>query len=91
MCARARKKPLPPVLLKDFFKFLKDSSCSLRSVGVNAKFDRSSLLEINDWPELARQAHYRAAELAAQGGVSRRELERFFHDCVGQTPQRWLA
>jgi AraC-like DNA-binding protein len=76
--------------LKNNFTFLKDSSGSACSRCVNAKVFRTFLLEIHDWPEKARQARFHASELARQCGVSRRDLERFFRDYMGQSPQRWL-
>jgi AraC-like DNA-binding protein len=76
--------------LKNSFTFLKDPIGPACSGYVNAKVFRTLLLEIHDWPEKARQARFHASELAGQCGVSRRELERFFHDYVGQSPQRWL-
>jgi AraC-like DNA-binding protein len=76
--------------LKNSFTFLKDPIGSACSGDVNIKVFRTFLLEIHDWPERARQARFHASELAGQCGVSRRELERFFRDYVGQSPQRWL-
>ncbi len=47
-------------------------------------------MEIVDWPQKARRAHYRARELASVCNTNRRELERFFKHYVGQPPQQWL-
>src|SRR5438034_11708686 len=51
---------------------------------------RSRLDRIQDWSELARQARFNARRLAAVCGVSLRQLERYYNDSLGQTPQEWL-
>lgn len=50
----------------------------------------SRLHQAQDWPELARQAHWSAALLAKQCKVSERTLERHFHEEMGVCPQHWL-
>src|SRR5216117_459236 len=51
---------------------------------------RSRLDVIQDWLELAKQAKFNARHLAAVCGVSQRQLERYYSDSFGQTPQEWL-
>ena len=51
---------------------------------------RSRLDRIQDWSELARQARFNARRLAAVCRVSLRQLERYYNESVGQTPQGWL-
>ena len=50
----------------------------------------SHLNSIADWALLARDARYRSRELALLCQVSPRQLERYFRDRFGQTPQKWL-
>lgn len=45
---------------------------------------------IQNWPELARKAQFRAVFLARNCGISLRQLERFFQAKTGQAPQQWL-
>jgi len=39
---------------------------------------------------LAKQARFNARRLAAVCGVSLRQLQRYYNDSVGLTPQEWL-
>ena len=50
-----------------------------------------TLGEIGDWPERASKARYNASQLAKSGGVSLRQLERFFQREKGVCPKVWLA
>jgi AraC-like DNA-binding protein len=45
---------------------------------------------IQNWPELALEANWRAATLAKQQGVSLRTLERYFLKQKGKSPKAWL-
>jgi AraC-like DNA-binding protein len=49
------------------------------------------LHQVQNWPELARQAHWSAAALAKNCGVSLRTLERFFLKEMGKHPKAWLS
>ena len=49
------------------------------------------LNQIQNWPELARQAKWSVTELARLCGVSIRTLERHFQETYQQTPEHWLA
>ena len=46
---------------------------------------------IQNWPELAQKANWRAAVLAEQEGVSMQTLRRFFQTEMDKTPKKWLA
>lgn len=46
--------------------------------------------QIQNWPELARQAKWCAATLAKNCGVSLRTLERHFLRKMGKSPKAWL-
>ena len=46
---------------------------------------------VQSWYELAEQAAFRPAQLAALCGVSIRKLERQFNAHVNQSPKAWLA
>ena|SRR5205823_10514247 len=50
----------------------------------------SKLDRIHNWSDLARQARFSAKQFAALCGVSLRQLERYYNDSFGQTPQDWL-
>ena len=50
----------------------------------------SYLNGVSDWPALARAAYYRPKELAALCHVSLRQLERYFSEKAGCSPQKWL-
>src|ERR1041384_3878592 len=50
----------------------------------------SRLDRIRDWSELARQARFSPRHLASVCRVSLRQLERYYNDSFGQTPQEWL-
>src|SRR6266496_4188376 len=60
--------------------------------GPGAGLNRSSshLNAVSEWCPLARTALYDAAELARLCQVSQRQLQRFFHERFGRTPQQWL-
>jgi transcriptional regulator GlxA family with amidase domain len=49
------------------------------------------LKQIQNWPELARQANWSVTALAKKCGVSIRGLELYFHKTRGITPKAWLA
>jgi len=49
------------------------------------------LQQIQDWPERARVAKWRAATLAKNCGVSMRTLQRYFLKEMGKSPKLWLA
>ena len=51
----------------------------------------SKLNQIQNWPELARQANWSASTLAKNCGVSRRTLHRHFVKQMGKSPKEWLA
>ncbi len=55
-------------------------------ISMNNGLDR-----IQDWTELARQAHWSAALLAKNCKVSVRTLERYFHEQMGKCPHIWLS
>jgi AraC-like DNA-binding protein len=44
---------------------------------------------INDWEGLAREAHFRPADMAALCLTSLRHLQRFFETRFNQTPGKW--
>jgi AraC family transcriptional regulator len=48
------------------------------------------LATINNWPELAAQAHWNVAELADLCGVSVKTLERHFLNTFGKPPHEWM-
>jgi len=50
----------------------------------------SKLNRIQNWSDLARQAGFRAKQLAALCLVSLRQLERYCNESFGRTPQDWL-
>jgi AraC-like DNA-binding protein len=50
----------------------------------------SHLNAIGDWRVLAEAAHYRPKQLAGLCHVSLRQLERFFSEKTGCSPQKWL-
>jgi AraC-like DNA-binding protein len=52
---------------------------------------KSQLNQIQDWPELARQAGYSPSKLAKLCGVSLRTLQRFVIQKTGKRPKAWLA
>jgi AraC-like DNA-binding protein len=49
------------------------------------------LHQIQNWPELARQAGYSPSKLAKVCGVSLRTLQRFFIQKMAKNPKVWLA
>jgi AraC-like DNA-binding protein len=51
----------------------------------------SRLHQVQNWPELARQAKWSAAALAKNCGVSLRTLERYFLKEMGEGPKVWLS
>jgi len=51
---------------------------------------RSRLSRVTNWEGLAEEAGYNVKKLAERCGVSRRQLERFFPQATGKTPQQWL-
>jgi transcriptional regulator GlxA family with amidase domain len=48
------------------------------------------LAKISDWEELAKQANFQPAVMAALCPVSLRQMERFFVERFNQTPVRWV-
>ena len=48
------------------------------------------LSRINNWEQLAKDAHFNVSNLAALCCVSNRQLERFFKMQRKTTPRRWL-
>jgi len=59
---------------------------SEKKINVNRR-----LHQIQNWPELAPQAHWSAALLAKNCGVSLRTLERYFLKEMGKLPKAWLS
>ena len=51
---------------------------------------RSRLNAVQDWKLLASEAGYRPKELAKRCDVSLRQLERYFLERFGTTPQKWI-
>lgn len=51
----------------------------------------TKLNQIQNWPELAREAKWSAATLARNCGVSLRTLQRHFLKEMGKSPRLWLA
>ena len=51
----------------------------------------SRLNQIQNWPELAKQAKWSASVLANLCGVSERTLRRHFVKEMGRRPKEWLA
>jgi transcriptional regulator GlxA family with amidase domain len=49
------------------------------------------LNQIQNWPELAREAKWSALTLAKKCGVSLRTLERYFLKEIGKRPKAWLS
>jgi AraC-like DNA-binding protein len=56
-----------------------------RLVNKTGFYDRS------EWLEFAEASGFRAANLAAEIGVSQRQLERYVKRQFGRSPQRWLT
>jgi AraC-like DNA-binding protein len=52
---------------------------------------KKRLHQIQNWPELAREANWCAATLAKNCGVSLRTLERYFLKEMGKCPKAWLS
>ena len=50
----------------------------------------TKLKHVQDWPALARQAHWSASALAKWCGVSVRSLQRHFVKTMGLTPKEWM-
>ena len=50
----------------------------------------SRLHQIQNWPELARQANWSVTRMAKHCQVSVRTFERFFHNALGECPHSWL-
>lgn len=48
-------------------------------------------LERRNWEELAKQAKFKPALLAAKSAVSLRQLERIFKEQFQQSPKSWLS
>src|SRR5438876_7192198 len=48
------------------------------------------LLKIQEWEELAREAQFRPATMAALCPVSLRQLQRFFLTTYNKTPTQWI-
>lgn len=51
----------------------------------------SRLERVTDWVSMSRNARYHVASLATLCSVSRRELERFFHERFRVTTHAWLS
>jgi len=51
----------------------------------------NQLQQIQNWPERAQKANWRAATLAKQQRVSMQTLRRFFQKEMGKNPKKWLA
>jgi transcriptional regulator GlxA family with amidase domain len=51
----------------------------------------TKLKDIKNWPELAQQAKWSAADLAKHCNVSVRTLHRHFLKHQGKNPKTWLA
>jgi AraC-like DNA-binding protein len=51
----------------------------------------TKLKHVQDWPALARQAHWSASALAKLCGVSVRTLHRHFLKQMGRNTKTWLA
>lgn len=51
----------------------------------------TSLQQIQNWPELARQANWSVDTLAKKCGISVRTLHRHFLKKVGKNTKTWLA
>jgi AraC-like DNA-binding protein len=51
----------------------------------------TKLNNINNWPELARQANWSVGKMAKLCGVSVRVLERHFHQTQAKSPKAWLT
>ena len=49
------------------------------------------LTQIQNWPELARQANWSATALARHCGVSKDTLRRHLHQHTGKATGNWLA
>jgi len=50
----------------------------------------SKLGQIQNWPELAKEANWSATALAKKCRVSVRTLERYFLNIYGKSPTAWL-
>jgi AraC-like DNA-binding protein len=48
------------------------------------------LLTIKEWEEVAREARYNPAKMAALCSISERQLQRLFQQHLKCTPSRWL-
>lgn len=51
----------------------------------------SKLNQIQNWPEMLRQANWKLSEMAKHCGVSLRALERYLLRKFGKCPRAWLA
>jgi AraC-like DNA-binding protein len=51
---------------------------------------RSRLHQVTDWPKLAESSGYSIKELARSCKTSLRQLERFFRQTFGKSPQDWM-
>jgi transcriptional regulator GlxA family with amidase domain len=51
---------------------------------------KSHLHVITDWKSLARAARYRSKPFARLTKLSSRQVERFFAEYIGTSPQDWL-
>lgn len=49
-----------------------------------------SLLTMQGWEQLAREAEYNPARMASLCSISERQLQRLFKQHVQRTPSRWL-
>ena len=46
---------------------------------------------VRDWEEQAKRAQFKVEKLAAQCGVTERQLRRYFQGKFGHSPHRWMA
>ena len=51
----------------------------------------SRLDYVRDWEHQAKQAHFKVIKLAAQCGVTERQLRRYFQEKFGASPHHWMA
>jgi len=57
---------------------------------VKARSILITLPQVNNWPEIAAEVHYQAAQLAELWNVTPRTLQRQFRKELGTTPQKHL-
>jgi AraC family transcriptional regulator len=69
---------------------LKDLAFFLRIIYVTHNQNLLSYLSLKITPQLARDASYQPAQMAALCFVSLRQLERFFRKVHNKTPGEWI-